>query len=278
MGLLFFLSIKFLFVILSMVQVNINDRPYLLPTSWEEVIEKGKYFDVIELIIRDAPLAERYVDLFKTLTGFTSSGLNLTDLGREQLAGHILMEVSKEMDFLFDPDQIILTNPLPDFVHNGVKYTGLEYKLNNQTGKQWCDSHLMQVQYDKTKDFSNLIALMEINYTATVPIDFSELSPTLIWGFYIFYTKADLWWQERFKCVFGGDSDDDEDEEDDLPKKKKKQFIPATGREVKEILFEMAGNKLDDAWDKIQLRTRQDLFFALAELDKKRKKEVPKPV
>lgn len=263
-----------------MLQVNINDNPYHLPTSWEEIIASGKYFDVIEHLISETPAEEKLFLIFKALTGFSVDGLKLTALGKEQLASHLLMEVFQELEYVFDPSQIIITNPLPSFVHNGKTYVGLENKLNNQTGKQWCDSHLMQVQFDKTKDFSNLVALMEINYSTAGVVDFSDVSPIIVWGFFIFYTRADLWWQQRFKCVFSIDDMDEEDEEEDEPKPKKvKQTqVPATGREVKEILFEMAGNKLDDAWDKVQLRTRQDLFFALSELDRKRKKEIPQTV
>ena len=245
--------------------ININDIRYELPESWQEIIDSGHYMDVVRMLSGTEDEGLRKYELFKALTGFDPSVLNLTDTGQEQLSEHLVMTVFGCLDFLYDPELVFIKNPIPSFEHDGVTYHGPDTALNNQTGFQWEKSHQFQVLHDRTKDIRHLQQLVYTNYIpAEAPKEMTALPDNLVYAICLWYGKCEKWWtQGEYAWLFPTDDDAGE-----IPK----SIIAPSGREIKDMLFKLAGSKLNADWDIVRGRTRQDIIFALDEMEKERER------
>jgi|GEM_PF-4145523 len=243
--------------------ININDIPYKLPDSWEEIITGGHYMAAVRMITGTDPMPIRQYELFKTLTGFDPVPHGLTALGEQQLSEHLVASVLPCFDFMFDSERLFVINPIPFFEHDGVRYTGPSAKLNNQTGFQWEKTHHLQVMHDGSKDIKLLEQIVYTNYTCeTRPAETTPLPEDLIYGIMLWYGKCEKWWSAKFPWLFPAAD----------PEEIPTGNAPATGREVKDLLFRLAGGKLNADWDIVRSRTRQDIIYALDEMEKERER------
>jgi len=246
-----------------MLTININDVPFQMPENWQEIISTGKYLDVIEHIItiEDAPL--RLYEIFKTLTGFNVNKIEMTENGRIQLSSELVATILPKLSFIFDEEELFVKNPIPTFTHDGVVYTGPSDRLNNQTGFQWEITHHLQVMYAQTQDSALLEKIVYANYTADrKPEQYTALPPSLVYGIYLWYGKCEKWWGRQYPWLFPDPDDIDIT----------RPAEPTTGREIKEMLFKLAGSKLNADYDIVRARTRPDILFALDEMEKERER------
>ena len=251
-----------------------------LPANWDEIIAAGKYPAVIKILTTEHPDPEhcKYA-LFKELTGydvrlqFDNLPMQENSMAELFLSATLVDEVFPMLDFITRRTPFY-KNPLKQFKHECQGYyepkwfTGPEDMLMNQTGEEWSISHHAEHMYKLTGDKSHLINLVAANYHITqnggrsafneaqFETDIktlADLPDNIIYGIYLWYQHADEWWSEKFPHLFAGGNDS--------------KPVQATGLEVRNIIFELAGNKLDDAWDKVQKRTRQDIIYALDRLE-----------
>lgn len=246
-----------------MLTININDVPFNLPESWDEIINTGKYLQVIEHIItiEEAPL--RLYEIFKTLTGFDVNKIDMNDNGRDQLSAQLICNVLPKLNFIFDEEVLFVKNPIPSFTHDGIVYTGPSDRLNSQTGFQWEITHHLQVIFAHSQDTAILEKIVLVNYTAeNKPENATPLPQALIFGIYLWYGKCEKWWGLKYPWLFP-----DPDEKDITTPSE-----PTSGREIKEMLFKLAGSKLNADYDIVRARTRPDILFALDEMEKERER------
>ena len=247
-----------------MRSININDIPYELPTTWQEVIDNGHYMDVVRMLSGTDDEGLRKYELFKAITGFDPLVLDLTETGRLQLSEHMVMSILPCFDFIYDPEQVFIKNPIPTFEHDGVTYHGPDTALNNQTGLQWEKSHQFQVLHDRSKDIRHLHQLVYTNYTASKePEAITPLPDDLVYGICLWYGKCEKWWSQIYPWLFPSGDDTEE-----MPG----TIAPPSGREIKDMLFKLAGSKLNADWDIVRSRSRQDIIFALDEMEKERER------
>jgi len=245
--------------------ITINDIKFDIPTSWEDVISSGNYLPFMSILVRDEPQALKHLELFKIYSGFDKKqkDLGLTDRGFDQLAEQLLLSVFPHFDFLYDPDEIFINNPIPSFIHDGVEYVGPTAKLNNQTGYQWERTHHMQVLFDSSKDKNLLEQMVLTNYISKeAPVEQTPLPGDIIYGILLWYGKCEKWWSQSFPWLFPSF-----DPEEDQGFKSK-----PTGREIKDMIFKLSGSKLTSDWDVVRSRSRQDIIYALDEMEKERER------
>jgi hypothetical protein len=249
---------------------------FKLPADWDEIISGDAYQAVIRTLLKEYPDKESaYVAMFKVLTETNlENDIPLGDsAGQLAVAMQIKEEIFPMLDFIFDRKPFY-TQPIPSFKHLDNYYKGPEKYLANQTGAEWAISHHAMFLFNKTNNVSYLRTLIAANYHQMANgerTDFDEktfekdmeafkgLPDWLLHGFALWYNHADEFWMIKYPDVF--------ESEGEVPAQK------PDGTEVRKILFELAGNSLGEAWDKVQQRNRQDLMFALDRLEKRRQPE-----
>lgn len=272
----------------------------LLPADWSEIIKSGKYREVIKLL--NTPFeseAHARFEMMKLLTG-----MNGFDLGKQLGAGNSkqrnkvaelisiedAMEVAEKvfpaMDFIFGNEKFFV-NPFPTFKHKGITYQGPDSgRLSDQTGEEWMVSHQQLWLYSQIQDVStsfgsaqddspmkHLRMMVAANYHRVMDgkrSSFSEaqldqdaealkdLPDEIVLGIVMWYNHADAWWADNFAWLFTSEG---------------KQGMPTEepdGKEIRHLLFDLSGNKIDDAWDVILKRSRQDIIYALDRLEQRR--------
>jgi hypothetical protein len=255
-----------------MLTIHINDHPYSLPETWEEIIESGQYRQLVEQLHIEQVQLLRLSNIFSILTGFDIKALDISERGIEDLGLNMVEQVFPRMMFIFDRDVVFTASPIPSFEHEGVTYTGPSDKLNNQTGHQWERSHHLQVQFLQSQDVRTLEKLVYVNYLPDVrgASSLVPLPDDLVYAIYLWYSKCERWWQLRFAWLFP-----EEDPEEEGMKKP----APATGMEVRDIIFDLAGNNIAE-WDAVRSRTRADIIYAWDRINYKAeqaKKNNPQP-
>ena len=246
-----------------MNEIRINDHVFYLPSKWEDIIDNSKYLAFIKVLISEQPDAVKHLQLFSIYSGFHPDKLGLTESGIAQLGDQLVMNVFPLFNFLYDPSVIFVKNPIPSFVHDGVEYVGPVAKLSNQTGFQWEKTHHLQVRYDKSQDPLLLEEMIYTNYHAeSRPAIRTPLPPDLVYGISLWYGKCEKWWSSQFPWLFPSDGPTE------MPGFK----LAPTGREVKDMLFKLSGSKLNADWDVVRSRSRQEIIYALDELEKERER------
>lgn len=247
----------------------------------QEIIDAGKYSDTIKLLNKPYKNeSEARWEMLKML-----SGLNGFELGKQLGAGNskqraaVAAQISEEdaieiaeqvfpaLDFIFD-NEPFFENPIPTFKHKGVTYQGPDKKLLNQSGAEWTVSHHAQVAYHGSKERKHLCDLIAANYQPVIngvrsefekdKMDakgFETLPDEIVNGIYIWYLHCENWWGEKYAQLYGAD---------EATNKK------AKGKEVWDLMFELSGCELGANYDRVQTRSRQEIFMALTKLEEKR--------
>lgn len=258
------------------------DVELTLPANWSEIIKAGKYAAVARVLNGnyDDEAQQRLAILF-ALTDMTpvefgkllgKSGMILEDLSQLNLddffAAEVLQNVFPALDFIFDGTPFY-ENPLPRFTHKGIEYAGPGTRLHDQSGEEWMISQQAQVLYRQGKDMMHLRLLLAANYHRVADgqrtaldenlmlqdaEDFATLSEEILYGIMLWYNHCDNWWYDKFIHLFP-QGDDNE---------------ALDGKEVRNIIFELSGNKIDQSWDVVKKRSRQDLFYTLDRLDQRK--------
>jgi hypothetical protein len=263
----------------------------ILPDNMGEIIKAGKYAAMIKLLNTPYPneAAARF-EMLKMLTGMNGYDLGVqlgagNTKGRKRLAENIsdedAMEIIEQvfpaLDFIFGNEKFYI-NPFPQFEHKGITYAGPSSgRLSDQTGEEWMVSHQQHFLYTATAeegaepDIQYLRMVVAANYhrvldgkrtsfsEETLVEDaeaFKDLPEEIIKGIVVWYNHANAWWAENFEWLFGGEEKDTAQQAD--------------GKEIRHLLFELSGNKLDSAWDVLCKRSRQDIVYALDRLEKRR--------
>jgi len=256
-----------------------------LPANWTEIIDSGKYLQVIKILQTPAPDVEHVKSaLFIALTGYNVSTelngvpLENTSISELMLAATLIDEVFPMLEFITGR-VAFYKNPLRVIEHEGKKYIGPDDRLVNQTGEEWSLSHHAEHLYTVTRDKQHIIALLAANWHLGISINpdnpdalirtqysesshekameaFVSLPDEVLFGAFLWYQHADEWWSKKFPELFGANEEG--------------PAIKPSGFEVRNIIFELAGNKLDDAWDKLQTRRREDIIYALQRLEARR--------
>lgn len=248
-----------------------------LPAGWDEIIASGKYLEVIKILQTAYESPEHCkTALFFCLTGYDLAGqlntvpLEKTSVSELVFAATLVDDVFPMLEFIVQRTPFFKC-PLPVIWHNDKFYKGPEERLMNQTGAEWSISTHAEFMYHSTGDKAHLLHLVAANWHQVVNEkrsalteeqeeqavkELADIQEEVLWGAYLWYQHADFWWTKRFPHLFTGS------EEGASPK--------ATGMEVHNILFELAGNSLGDSWDKVPKRTRQDIIYALDRLESSR--------
>ena len=249
-----------------------------LPANWDEIIKAGKYLPVIKALQQPYNSNEACMyALFKCLTGYTGADafadvpLDNTSMAELTFSAALVDEVFPHLAFITERTPFYI-NPIPHFTHKLTTYKAPDERLINQTGEEWSISHHAEYMFKQTGNRLHLVTLVAANYHAASQkvgriafnekefekacAELADLPDEILHGIYLWYQHADDWWTLQFPQLFAGD-------EDSKP-------VKATGMEVRNIIFELAGNSLGDAWDKLQARNRQDIIYALDRLEARR--------
>ena len=252
----------------------------LLPANMQEIIASGKYLEVIKLLNKsyknESDARWEMLKMLCDLDGF-EIGKQLgaaTPKQRRAIAERIsdedALEIAEQcfpaLDFIFN-NEPFYANPIPTFEHKGISYQGPDNKLLNQTGAEWTISHHAQVAYHGSKQRKHLCDLIAANYHPVVDgirttfenskidtKDFETLPDEIVNGIYIWYLHCENWWGEKYNVLY----------DDEVSKKK------AKGKEVWDLIFELSGCELGSNYDRVQTRSRQEIFMALSKLEEKR--------
>lgn len=235
--------------------------PISLPTDWAEIIEK-KYFLKVASVLNE-PAADD-TEARMALVKLFNPHINFAELAEGSSMGiipaiELLDKVLPALDFIWDttPEQ----NPLPDFLHDGVTYIGLEPYFANQTGAQFEQSGWAFAEYIKTKNPERITDLIAALYTpAGVAFskeileqnkaDLANLPDPLKYGVLLYYTLVENWYAERFNFLFDGPTTEEIDSHSNS-----------------RLIRSLAGTTRGTV-NEVRLMPRDEIFFELAELER----------
>lgn len=261
-----------------------------LPDNWNEIIDAGKYMDVIHLL--NTPYeneSDARWAMLQMLTGVNGFDLGIqlgatTPVSRKKAAEKIdwydAMEIAENvfpaLDFIFS-NKRFYKNPVKQFTHNDITYQGPDDKLLNQTGAEWTISHHAQILYSQapkspegdlnTKYLRTIIAANwhamneagdrgVLNEHTMDEKGFDTLPEELVKGIYMWYLHCENWWNEKYSKLY-----------EDEGKGK-----PAKGTDVWDLMFELSGCSIDARFNEVNTRTRQQIFMALQKLEQNRQR------
>ena len=272
-----------------MIELCIDGKKsYSLPENWQEVINAGKMVQLVEALLIAEPIERNKLRVLSILC----EGFNGYELGKAAGAGNkkerkklsdkislqfvqgIVDQVFPVLDFIYTSAHFY-TNPLPIVKIGDKEYKCCEERLVNQTGEQWQIAFHAQTLFSATNDERHLRALMascfvpvingkpiqfsDENFTTTLS-EFESLSIAQLNTFLMWYIHADRWWMEKFPWLFP----EGEEKEENEP------VSENDGLTIRNIIYQLAGNRPTSEWDTVKKRTRQEIVYALDRLEEER--------
>lgn len=271
-----------------MIELSIDDKKsFSLPENWKEVIDAGKMVPVVEALLIAEPIERNKLRVLSILC----DGFNGYTLGQAGGAGNkkqrkklsekislqfiqgIVDQVFPVLDFIYTASHFY-TNPLPIIKIGNKEFKCCEERLANQTGEQWQIAFHAHTLFAQTNDEKHLRALMACSYVPIVnskPIPFSgenfgttlsefgSLSPSVLNTFFMWYIHADRWWMEKFPWLFP-----------EGEKEEEAKVSVNDGLSIRNIIYQLAGNRPTSEWDTVKKRTRQEIVYALDRLEEER--------
>ena len=254
-----------------MVKVELRGSYFTLPENWPDVIASGQYLTVVTILafIAGKDKANRMSaceQLVKLYGAEAMSKAKYTEPEIVQAAMKIVEECYPVLDFIFDTTdkkgqlQLLVDNPFPELIHQGVKYTGKGRYMKPMTGREMEECSWAYAEYSKSGDIAMLDTVIEQLYTPTDgiarPVSLATLSPLHKMGIKFWYESCETWWRLVHPDLY-----------ETPPLERGQGDSPVDSLSISRMIRGIAGPKRGTV-DQVRDMPRDEIYFELMELDR----------
>lgn len=259
-----------------MIAIDIHNSTFALPENWDEVIDRGKYLEVVRINYTETDITQAKIRVLSALSGLDGVALGgalgaaTAEKRGEQAASlsaffalQVVEELFPLLDFIFTPE-LFTRNPLAVIRHGGKKYYGHADNLTRQTGAEMEETGWAYTEWIKTNDEKYMDHLVAALYrpagtlfdreavTGRAAV-FATLDPVVKRGVLMWYEMCEEWWRRQYEALYR--SAEKEGERDSL----------ANSR----LMRTLAGEKRGTV-NAVREMSRDEIFFELSELERER--------
>ena len=253
-----------------MVKVELGPKYFALPESWPDVIASGQYLAVVTILafIAGRDRANRLSACEQIVKLYGGKALSAAPIPESEVipsAMRIIEHCYPVLDFIFDIKDkdgnllLLVDNPFPELVHEGVKYKGKGRYMSPMTGAEMEECSWAYAEYSKGGDIAMLDKVIEQLYTPEVPlskggrgISLATLPPIYKMGIKFWYESCETWWRLMHLKLYEEKSETDK---------------AVDSLSISRMIRGIAGPKRGTV-EHVRAMKRDEIYFELMELDR----------